>query len=107
MAGLTPGPPPRLRGGVAWPALLDAADLDIAVANQSARRLERHRTTRVLRVVGLGQQLPIELAGHVRASRADLDRRPLTRGVELEQRLRHVDDRARAAGLIGAGVVDV
>src|SRR5258705_8639925 len=92
----------RLRIG-----LLQLADLDVPVADDSAGRLQRYGSARVLRIVGLGRLDPVQRRYHVRAFRRDHRGDPLAARVELHEWLRHVDDRSRAPGLVGPLVVDV
>src|SRR4029434_4958687 len=93
-------------GAFAW-SLLQLANLDVAIADDPAGRLQRDRATRIFHVVDLRRLDAIERRDDVWTLCRDHDRGPFASGVVLDEWLGDVDDRPRTAGLIGALVVDV
>src|SRR6266513_5032092 len=87
----------QARARMAW--LLELADLDVPVAHDAARGLQRHRPARILRVVRLGGLDAIERPDHVRPLRGDDRGHPLAARIELHERFGNVDDRAGASRL--------
>src|SRR4030095_8275185 len=110
--GAAPKPAPRSspslrRSQAVASALPQLADLDVAIADHAAGRLQRDRATRIFHVVDLRRLDSIERRDHVWTLCRDHDRGPFAAGVVLDEWFGDVDDRPRTAALIGALVVDV